>query len=475
MLGDYSISTWLLTAVAAYGLNILFQHLTRDKYKVKPNTSRDAWLANLILWPRYVFQTREEYRPFNFDRMKAVAIKKVGYSDFGDWDERPFRETIDCVNKTDYSYIGHAICYDFFVRRMMTTLRIRQAFSQDEELREYCEKTPVRRPIFVLGLPRTGTSYLHKLLSMDPNARAPYAWELVDPVPRVLDDPEKDKAKRIQFLQTNMDNLNKIGPQILQSHELCATNVEECITAMSNDVPILFETFHCLINYAEVVEGWAKDAFPKAYKNYCKFLQYLEYQEMKNKGVTTARRWVLKCPIHLGALSMINDVFPDADVVWTHRRQENVMLSFCDLIRADADLFLGKEVDLKAIGKGVIDYTTRMYRRADLYLSTASAGKTNHNFVDVKYDELIPDPIKIIRNIYAQLGHDFTDEYLAILEKFLLDDAEYRKNLRKTDKRIPNTLETYGLSQSIIDENFSWYTDKYANAISGNGVNGTKI
>lgn len=472
MIEDINMNTWLMTAVIGYGIKLLFEFLTRDRYKVKPNISREAWLANLILWPRFIFQTREEYKPFNFERMKAKAIKKVGYDDFGDWDERPFKETIECVNKTDYSYLGRAICYDFFVRRMMTTLRIREVFSKDKELNKYCENgnNPVRRPIFVLGLPRTGTSYLHKLLAMDPNARAPYAWELVDPVPRIPDDPEKDKAKRIKFLQTNMDNLNKVAPQILQSHELCATNPEECIAAMANDVPILFETFHCLINYADVVEGWASaDCFRKAYKNYSKFLQYLDYQAMKIDGDGNGtdkperpKRWVLKCPIHLGALDFIHEVFPDADIVWTHRTQENVMLSFCDLIRADADLFLKKEVDLKAIGNGVIDYTTRMYRRADDFLTRHPQDTTKHHFVDVKYDQLIPEPIKMVQSIYQQLGYEFTDEYRLILEDFLVKDAEYRKNLRKTDNRIPNTLETYGLSKSIIDEKFDWYVKKYA-------------
>ena len=74
--------------------------------------------------------------------------------------------------------------------------------------------------------------------------------------------------------------------------------------------------------------------------------------------------------------------------------------------------------------------------------------------MDVKYYELIPEPIKMVQRIYAQLSYEFTDEYRVILEEFLVKDAEYRKNLRKKDDRIPNTLETYGLSKSIIDEKF---------------------
>merc|ERR1712151_360183 len=463
---------WLITAVIAYGIKLLIDQLKCDKYRVKPNITKEAWLANLILWPRFIFQTREEYKPFNFERMQAKAIKLSGYDDFGDWEERPYRETIDCVMKTDYSYLGRVLTYDFFVGRMRTILRIKEIYHKDKELTKYCEKNPVRRPIFVLGLPRTGTSYLHKLLSLDPNARAPFAWELMDPRPRIPDDVEKDRAKRIAYLEKKFKDLYQVAPQINQSHELCATNPEECIGAIANDLPILFETFHCLLQHIDVVEGWTHE-IPIAYRHYCKHLQYLEYQKMNHEGSTTPKRWVLKCPILLGGLDAIHETFPDADIVWTHRAQEKVMLSFCDLMRADSDLFMNV-VDLKAIGEGVINYTNRMYHRADDFFTKHPKGTTKHHFVDVKYDELVPEPIQTVQNLYAQLGYEFTDEYRTILDDFLAKDAESRKNLRKIDNRIPSTLETYGLSQDIIDKKFDWYMKKYANAVDkkSNGING---
>ena len=64
-----------------------------------------------------------------------------------------------------------------------------------------CLKVPIRDPIFVVGLPRTGTTFLHRLLSLDPFARAPKTYELFDPVPRYPDDWKKDRKRRVKFLK----------------------------------------------------------------------------------------------------------------------------------------------------------------------------------------------------------------------------------------------------------------------------------
>jgi len=91
---------------------------------------------------------------------------------------------------------------------------------------------PVRQPVFVLGMPRTGTTFLHRLLSLDPAARAPLTYELQDPVPRYRDDPILDKQKRIKYCQKEIDMLNYYMPEMSQVHEMGADIPEECMVAM---------------------------------------------------------------------------------------------------------------------------------------------------------------------------------------------------------------------------------------------------
>ena len=84
-------------------------------------------------------------------------MEKSGLSDFGDWDERPYREAIELVNVKNYSPLGRFLMYQFFVDRLVVTLKIRETWKGNKSLREYCEGNPIRRPCFILGMPRTGT------------------------------------------------------------------------------------------------------------------------------------------------------------------------------------------------------------------------------------------------------------------------------------------------------------------------------
>jgi len=155
-----------------------------------------------------------------------------------DWDERPYRETIDVVNSTNYSPVGKLLMYNFFLSQLKELLMMEDAFRKDEALREYCasdggtlsDERKENRPLFVLGLPRTGTTFLHSLLALDPKVRAPRKWELDNPTPRDDTNAEKDKEIRIKLSQSNNLNAAKtFAPQMLQLHDSSdVTRAEEC-------------------------------------------------------------------------------------------------------------------------------------------------------------------------------------------------------------------------------------------------------
>merc|ERR1712113_854699 len=259
--------------------------------------------------------------------------------------------------------------------------------------------------------------------------------------------------------------IEKVAPQILQSHDISATNVEECITAMGNDVPILFETFHTLLPYVDEVLEWD---WQTAYENYAKILQILEYLDLKDKpSGTKPKRWVLKSPLHLWKLNDLFKIFPDADTTWAHRKQEKVIFSFSDMMRANSDFLMDDVIDLYGIGGGVLHYAEKVMRKGDDFLKEKD---TKIKLEHVRYESFIRDPIATVKQIYYQLGYEFTDEYLAILEKHIADDNVKRSELRKKDNRIPATLETYGVTDKMIEERLGWYEKKYVS--EANGVNG---
>merc|ERR1712151_1419455 len=132
------------------------------------------------------------------------------------------------------------------------------------------------------------------------------------------------------------------------------------------------------------------------------------------------------------------------------------MLSIGTLFRAAADIFL-KKVNQSTTAKSYFLYTNTMFNRASQTLQKNPNIKCTH----VKYKEFTNDPIQTIQKIYNQLGYEFSDEYHDILKEYINEDKMKRKELRKSDSRIPVTLETFGCSYDDIENELGWYKEKY--------------
>jgi len=460
------MTTWLARGIGALSLGVFFKKLFEDK-STKVNITWIGWLLNVLLWPMFILKPSDAFKPLDLDKLKKQASTKSGLNDFGDWDELPYREAIELTNDKNYSPLGRYLMYQFFVDRLVVTLKIQNTLKENKSLKEYCNKTPVRRPCFILGMPRTGTTFLHHLLSLDPEIRAPMTYELDYPVPQVPENLKKDKEVRIKHSNDALKKLELVAPHLLQSHHLSATNYEECSHVMVNDAPIRPNTF--IFRTKETTDIVLKWNMEKVYKNYFKVLQMLEYYHLKSNPMEAkAKRWVLKAPVHLVFIPDLVKVFPDADIIWCHRDPASNMLSVGTMLRAIEDIFLDK-VDLLSMGPGYFEYTNTVFHRA----ADALEQNPNISCMHVKYSEFVPEPIKMIEKIYDHLGYEFTDEYRTILINYIAADKIKRKELRKSDSRIPVTLETFGSSQEKIDEKLGWYSKKYLST-SSNGMNGHK-
>ena len=137
---------------------------------------------------------------------------------------------MDLVNKEGYSPLGHAAARDFFIKRLVAKLRTNRDL-RSEKFKGALE-TPVRKPVFVFGIPRTGTTFLHRLLALDPASRAPLGYELFDPTQRYPDDLEKDAKKRAEYLQKALDILHMVVPHFEAIHEVGTDKPEECLMSM---------------------------------------------------------------------------------------------------------------------------------------------------------------------------------------------------------------------------------------------------
>lgn len=317
---------------------------------------------------------------------------------------------MEMVNNGGYSPIGKAAAHDFFLRRLMAKLRLEDHLKSPSVSR--CLKTPVNAPIFVVGLPRTGTTFLHRLLSLDPNSRAPKTYELFDPVPRYPSDPIKDKRRRVKFVQDAIDQLLMVVPHFKHIHEVGADLPEECMMSLGCDIPMLFATFHVLIKKPYTSFGWDSS---QAYRNYARVLQLLQQQAEDGEDKELAdKRWTLKCPVHLGLLKYLSSGFPDATIVWTHRDATQAVGSLCSFVRATQDMHEGGDIKLDELGGDVLNFAKEWIKRADDFLKANSRDK--HPRCNVMYTELIKDPVGTVRKLYNEVGYEFTEVYKRRLE-----------------------------------------------------------
>jgi hypothetical protein len=209
-------------------------------------------------------------------------------------------------------------------------------------------------PVFIIGFPRTGTTFLHELLGLHPDVRMHYTWEQASPVPTTDDESlaaqrlDRDKRYKESSFRINM-LLRICGDEIQSIHRIGVDEPEECTTPCAVELPWSAPELPFLAYAADEIAALGAG---EAFAWYRKYLQLLAWQseERRDKSFT----WMLKCPFHLPYLDALHKEFPSSVVVWTHRDPVDCIASACSLY--ETLLFFTMEnntVDRKALGKGI--------------------------------------------------------------------------------------------------------------------------
>jgi hypothetical protein len=257
------------------------------------------------------------------------------------------------------------------------------------------ESVPVARPIFVTGLPRTGTTFLHRLLAADPAHQGLELWLAEAPQPR---PPRSswESNPAYQFVSAAIARHRAEHPSFGTVHELGAGQVEECWQLLRQSMRSV--SFECLAHLPSY-SAWLRDVdWTPAYARHRRNLQLIGLGDGD-------RRWVLKNPSHLFALDALMNVYPDALVVVTHRSPEVAMASMCSLAEhASAGwstVFRGP-----LIGAGQLSLWSSGLAR----FSEARARYPAERFLDVAYGDLVGDPMGTVKGLYEAFGLPLTDE-----------------------------------------------------------------
>lgn len=302
------------------------------------------------------------------------------------------------ASKAQLSPTGQMVVASTTQKRIETRLLLVNYLKKHPEI----HKIEVRRPVFVVGFTRTGTTFLHELLGLHPEVCMHYTWEQSNPIPSIddfssLEKVKADRAKRYAASKWAVESTVLLaGPEIQSIHRVGIDECEECSTPCGMELPWNIPTISFLPYIArEVCAMGAGSAF-KFYKQY---LQLLTFQDPARSSRPFT--WMLKCPFHLPVLTELNETFPDCTVVWTHRDPVECIGSACSLYETLMRLVTNSEtIDRVALGAAVMDYTEVSLEMAEA--SIAQLGSKLH-IVHVRYADNVKNPKAICREVFQQV------------------------------------------------------------------------
>lgn len=299
---------------------------------------------------------------------------------------------------------------------------------------------PIERPMFVFGLPRTGTTLTINLLSADPARRCLLRWEALNPVPPAAAGALHNDPRCIAEQQRLAMSI-KYAPQIAAAHYEDADGPTECQFAMQlSFCAQIFDSTVRIPSYG----NWFlhRASYLPAFKFHKQLLQLLQAE---NGG-----RWTLKNPWHPLYLNDLVTVYPDAQLVMTHRDPAEVVGSACSLIRLVRPMF-SDAVDLREIAQQLID-------TFDLMISRQNAFRDRHgesSILDIQYVDQLRDPIGEMRKIYAHFGEPLTQDAQAAMTQRLAANPQGKHGQHLY------SLEEFGLTAPAVRRHFRDYCERF--------------
>ncbi len=365
-----------------------------------------------------------------------AARRGTGLSDFGDPAFRePLAKLIDSIeDEARLHPLGRFITRTRIVSALKTRLLLTELLKRRPEI----EDRRIVRPIVIVGLPRTGTTFLHRLLATDVDRiRALRSWEALMPVPRSLDGAAKG---RIDAAVRSESALAYMAPDFFAVHPIDARGPEE-------EILLLDLSFRSTVAEATMrvpsFAAWLEtvDQSP-AYRFMASALKALEWQRAP---AYRGFRWVLKTPHHLEWLEELPKVFERPVIVWTHRAPNEVVASFCSMIAHGRGVF-SDQVDPHEIGRFWLRKGKRMVDRA-----MARRGSIDADVIDVKYEDLLRDPVGTALMIEERAGLPLDPRARARMLEGKRREVKDRHGVHRY------ALQYFGLTEADVARAFSDY------------------
>lgn len=370
------------------------------------------------------------------------ARRRTGLDDFGD---PAFLEPLEQLlrslrEEAALHAAGRTAQFERNVGLLVNRLRTEDSYRRHPEIAD----ERIERPLVIVGLARTGTTMLHRMIASDPRWLALLWYESRNPAPF----PGGDTAPvdpRITDAEAEVAAMLAASPDLIAAHPMDAHAPDEEIMLVEHAFTSWNPEAFCRVpGYAAYLE--TIDLAP-GYRYLLRLLRFLQWQ--KHRRGETASRWVLKAPYHLGSLDALFAVFPDARIAMTHRDPVQTVPSLASLVRT-----------LQGLGSDAVDpleigaHWSRKWARA-LERAIAVRATREERFLDVYYEELVADPMAQVARIYAHAGVELTPDAQAQMRRWAVENERDRRPVHAY------TLEEFGYTPEGLRRAFRAYCERF--------------
>ncbi len=379
----------------------------------------------------------------NLDELETKAIRGAGgLNDFG---EDGFRAAalalIDILNtEGGLSEMGLAILGDRLTEILKNRLIMEDYYRRHPEI----DEERIGGPVVIVGLPRTGTTMLHRVLGRDRRFYALCYWESYFPSPVVPpgspgEDPRIEQGKALvrQMLEAN--------PTLLSIHPFNATEPDEEGMLLEQSFQSYFDAYADIPSWTQWM--WNHDQVP-AYRYLKRMLKFVQWQ--KRLRGEAAGDWVLKAPHHLRQIDALFEVFPDTRVIQTHRDPLQTIPSIASFTENLWKVYM-KNPNPEHAGR----LWSGIWARAMSNTMAFRDKQPPERFCDIWFSDTLTRPLDVVKTIYDWLGISFPADTKERMQAYLEVNSREKRPLHQYG------LEHYGLSEEQIKRDFAAYRERY--------------
>ena len=373
------------------------------------------------------------------DALHEAAAAKAGHDGFGDdWYREPLGVLVTALNEeAQLSELGRQMTERRLTALLVDRLRLRALQAEHPDIQD----TQVRVTAEICGLPRTGSTLLHRLLAASPQLTSTLSWECSYPLPFPGEGPgseiRKGKAKKM------MELFLELSPDFGDLHTVVWDGPEEDVLLLDRSFTAMsWDSFYWVPTYGVWLRSFDQS---KAYAELREWLQVLQWQDPAREG----RKWVLKSPHHLTAADTVLDEFPECKIVMTHRSPTSAVPSYASMVQAMTAQY-SDSVDPKQIGP----YWSERFQECLTGFGEVR-DRRPERFVDVPFKQTVAEPLETATRVLEELGLPVGSRDVQAFEQYLEVNRQERHGSHSY------TAEDFGLSNEQLAHDFDFYERAY--------------